>query len=189
MFRALATATLVMLAAPAAALTTISVDQTVDGAGQSFYTTSQTFSLSAGFTNASLNIGSFIADDAAIVLVNGTAITGTGIFGPGNGFFFFDPAGPSTPYAFAYGNGAVNASFSAPFVVGTNTISIIVNNNNAGINTGNGGLTGGPTNLAFTGTVTFDAAPGVPEPANWMMLIAGFAMVGAAARRRVAMVA
>lgn len=34
------------------------------------------------------------------------------------------------------------------------------------------------------GTVTFDAVAGVPEPATWGLLIAGFAMTGLAARRR-----
>ena len=34
------------------------------------------------------------------------------------------------------------------------------------------------------GTLTFDAAAPVPEPATWSLLIAGFAMVGFAVRRR-----
>lgn len=41
--------------------------------------------------------------------------------------------------------------------------------------------------VAFrTGTL---AAPGVPEPASWAMMIAGFGLVGAAMRRRVAVAA
>ncbi len=39
-----------------------------------------------------------------------------------------------------------------------------------------------------TGTVTFDAAV-VPEPASWAMMVAGFGLVGFAARRRSAAVA
>ncbi len=175
-----------VIAVPAAAVT-ITVDQSINAPDVPFYSTTQNFVLTAGFTNALLNIGNFTADDAAVVTVNGTPIVGTGIFGPGVGNFFFTAGGPSQPYNFAYGNGAINASFAAPFVVGNNTISVIVNNNNAGINTGNGGLTGGPSNLDFTGTISFtDAA--VPEPAAWALMIAGFAMTGFAMRRRMPVV-
>jgi hypothetical protein len=38
-------------------------------------------------------------------------------------------------------------------------------------------------------STTFDAAGAVPEPASWAMLIAGFGLTGAAARRRRRMVA
>ena len=41
------------------------------------------------------------------------------------------------------------------------------------------------TTGALSGTVTFDApVNGVPEPVTWAMMVAGFAMVGVAARRR-----
>lgn len=39
-------------------------------------------------------------------------------------------------------------------------------------------------NIGFTAEVSTPATPGVPEPATWAMLIAGFGLVGAAARRR-----
>lgn len=39
-------------------------------------------------------------------------------------------------------------------------------------------------NAAHNGTVTFDAPPSVPEPASWAMMVAGFGLVGFAARRR-----
>ncbi len=39
------------------------------------------------------------------------------------------------------------------------------------------------------GSVFFQAAPGVPEPQTWAMLIAGFGLVGASMRRRKAAVA
>ena len=175
-------AVLALAAVPAAAVTVV-LDQNINNPDVQYYTTTQDFTLPSGFTNASLNIASFTADDAAVITVNGTPIVGTGIFGPGNGNFFFTAVGPSVPYAFAYGNGAVNASFSGPFVVGLNTISIIVNNNNAGININNGPLTGGPSSLEFTGTVTYDTSV-VPEPAVWALAIVGFTMVGASMRRR-----
>ncbi len=40
------------------------------------------------------------------------------------------------------------------------------------------------TNFAFTSASGFNYAPGVPEPAAWTMMLAGFATVGAMARRR-----
>jgi hypothetical protein len=36
----------------------------------------------------------------------------------------------------------------------------------------------------FISEVTFDGAAGIPEPASWALMIAGFGVVGAAARRR-----
>lgn len=180
MFSRLAIAAALVIAAPAAAVTVV-IDQSASLNNVSFYQTSQTISLGAGFNNALINITSLGADDAAIITVNGTSIFGTGIFGPGNGNFFFTAGGTSVPFAFAAnGSGGV---FSAPFVVGNNIIEVFYNNNNAGINTGNGGLTGGPGRLDLVGTVTFDAAV-VPEPSSWVMLIAGFGLIGAASRRR-----
>lgn len=44
-----------------------------------------------------------------------------------------------------------------------------------------GNLDARATNSA---TVTFDAPTSVPEPASWALLVSGFAMVGAASRRR-----
>lgn len=183
-----AAAMLAGTAVPAAAVTVV-VDQSANTTNVPFYQTSQTVTLSAGFTNAKINIGTLSADDLAIVYVNGTAVAGAGIFGPGNGNVYLTAAGGSTPYTFAYNNGVINASFSAPFVTGANVISVLVNNNNAGINTGNGPLTGGPGSLTFTGTVTYDAAATVPEPASWALLIGGFALTGAAMRRRSAALA
>ena len=184
MFKSVLAATVLAAAivAPAAAVT-ITVDQSFNTPDVPFTVTSQSFNLPSGFTNALLNITSGTADDLAVVQINGVNIAGFGIFGPGNGNVFFTQAGPSQPYTFAFNNGAINTSFGAPFVVGNNTITIVVNNNNAGINTGNGGLTGGPNSLDFVGTVTFDAAPAVPEPQTWTLLIAGFAMTGFAMRR------
>ena len=44
---------------------------------------------------------------------------------------------------------------------------------------------GGGADATGYDNITFgSAAPGVPEPASWAMLIAGFGLVGAAARRR-----
>ncbi len=46
------------------------------------------------------------------------------------------------------------------------------------------GLRFGGNYVLLTGTADGVPNPGVPEPASWVMLIAGFGLVGAAARRR-----
>lgn len=185
MLRSILAATILVSAAAAipAAATVVNISASDDTTNVPFFQTTQTFTLGS-IGNAKLNIVSLAADDLIVVSVNGTAIVGAGIFGPGNGNVFFTAGGPSTPYTFAYNNGAVNASFAAPFVVGLNTVTLTVNNNNAGINTGNGGLTGGPGNYAISGTVT-----AVPQPAVWGPMIVGFGMVGVASRRRATVVA
>jgi hypothetical protein len=184
MFKSILAATILVSAVttiPAAAAV-IDISASGDTTNVPFFQTTQTFTLGS-IGNAKLNIVNLTADDLIVVSVNGTAIVGAGIFGPGNGNVFFTAGGPSTPYTFAYNNGAVNASFAAPFVVGANTVTLTVNNNNAGINTGNGGLTGGPGYYAISGTVT-----AVPEPAVWGLMIVGFGMVGVASRRRATVV-
>jgi hypothetical protein len=52
----------------------------------------------------------------------------------------------------------------------------------------NDGHFSNPGNPGYEGIVTA-ASGGVPEPASWAMLIAGFGLVGAMQRRRTAVVA
>ena len=51
------------------------------------------------------------------------------------------------------------------------------------------GTPGGAPPISFLDGVSLQATPGVPEPATWAMLIAGFGIVGVAARRRATRVA
>lgn len=66
------------------------------------------------------------------------------------------------------------ASTGASFLAGVNTLDVVVRNFRQ-----NGG---NPTGLRVEFTSSDVSA--VPEPASWAMLIAGFVIVGAAARRR-----
>jgi hypothetical protein len=149
--------------------------------GPSFFTDTVAFTLPTGFTDAALNISLYQADDRSVLELNGTQISNTGIFGPGQGFFFFSDGGPNLPYTFINGNnGPTFATLPvSPFIAGLNTLVFLVDNTNAGIQ---GSASGGPTQVIFDGTVTFTAA--VPEPSTWAMLILGFCGIGFMAYRR-----
>jgi hypothetical protein len=130
-----------------------------------FFTDTVTFNLPVGFTNATFTINSYVADDSSVVLLNGTQLTNTGIFGPGAGFFSLTASGPASPYNFINGNDSLSfATLVNPvslLTVGNNTLLFYVNNTNNGI--GSGFPSGGPTQYAFDATVTFDTAA-VPGP-------------------------
>ncbi len=173
--------------ASSAHATTIDVSSSFDNSGGNpFWTRTTNFNLPVGFSNARLNITHFTADDRAVAQLNGALIDAAGIFGPGNGEFHLTATGPNNPFFFVRGNGARNIDVSTGFVAGLNTLNFIINDTFTGIS---GVLTGGgragPTAYFFNGTVSFDpAGSGVPEPASWALMIAGFGLVGSAMRRR-----
>ena len=68
-------------------------------------------------------------------------------------------------------------STSTGFVAGVNTLTFVTHND------------GGPAGLRVEVAGTADLAGTVPEPATWGLMIAGFGMVGFAARRRTTSVA
>lgn len=146
------------------------------GQNVGFWTASYSFNLTS--TNDTLSISDLASDDRVVVELNGTAVAAAGIFAPGNGSFIFTPTGSQVPYNSFLTNGAQTISATSPFIDGLNTIELIVNNTNNGIY---GGLTGGPTSVFFTGTVTPNA---VPEPMSGALLLSGLAGIAAAVRRR-----
>lgn len=186
---ALAVSLLALISAPAFAITVtedISQNHLYPG-GNGFNVTTQTVILPSDFTNASINIASVYANDAAVLQVNGTNIVGWGIFGPGNGKFAFSESGPFVPFSYALGHGfsllTVNQSYSAPFVAGANIIKVFHNDNGAGI----GGTFFSVANgeLQFNANLTYStSAAAVPEPGTWALLLAGCSVVGTMARRR-----
>jgi hypothetical protein len=176
-----------LTSAPAFAITVtedISQNHLYPG-GNGFNVTTQTVILPADFTDASINIASVYANDAAVLQVNGTNIVGWGIFGPGSGGFAFSESGPFVPFTYGLGHGfglvSVNQSYSAPFVVGANIIKVFHNDNGAGINGSSFSVDNG--NLQFNANLIYSTAA-VPEPSTWVFLLAGFFLVGATAGLR-----
>jgi hypothetical protein len=169
---------------PASAATiSISVGQDFGNFAGSYYTVDATFVLPAGFSNAALNTSLFAADDRAVLQLNGSSVSETGIFGPGSGSFYFLADGSdNAAYNFRHGNSTTTFDpITGPFVAGTNTLHFIVNNT---LN----GIFGGPAPnnhaaLYFEGSVSFDAVSPVPEPSTWAMMLLGFAGIGFMAHR------
>lgn len=184
---ALTAALFTLSSAPAFAITvteSISQNHSYPG-GNGFNVTTQTVILPADFTDASINVASVYANDAAVLQVNGTNIVAWGIYGPGVGGFAFSESGPFVPFTYALGHAfslvTVNQSYSAPFVVGTNTIKVFHNDNSAGINGAAFSVANGE--LQFNANLTYSTAA-VPEPGTWALLLAGCLFVGTTAGRR-----
>ncbi len=123
----------VTVAVAVATVIDVSFTQTVVSGSPSVYTISNSFTLPTGFTNASLTIGSLHVDDRGVLMFNGTIISNGGIFGPGTGSMTLSPGGPNDPFVFTFGNGTQNIVITTGFLAGLNTLSLIVNDTNLGI--------------------------------------------------------
>jgi hypothetical protein len=177
-------AAFVSAAAPAATID-LSTSFNAVGGSPSFYIINSDFTLPVGFSNAVLTITNLSIDDRGVLLLNDVIVDNGGIFGPGNGNLVLTLGGPNNAFTFTRGNGARNVTVNSGFQTGLNSFRIVVNDTNNGIfgNVLPGGvnISGGSLNAS----ITFNVGPAVPEPASWAMMIAGFALAGAVARRRV----
>jgi hypothetical protein len=112
-----------------------------------FYIQSLTFTLPAGYINASLNITALHFDDRGVVQLNGVTATSSGITnGLGLvGQMVFTAGGAPVPFTFDYG--FVEATTFVPittgFQTGLNTIDLIVNDTSGGLNFRDGLLSSG----------------------------------------------
>jgi hypothetical protein len=86
------------------ASTVIPLSVSVNSSPTSFYAVDLHFNLPTGFSNASISISKYFADDRSVMQLNDVNVASTGIFGPGWGSMVFSSSGPSTtPYYFQYG--------------------------------------------------------------------------------------
>lgn len=186
---ALTVAASALASTPAVAITvTENISQNhIYPSGNGFNVTTQTVNLPGDFSNALINIASVYANDAAVLQVNGVNIVGWGIFGPGTGGFAFSESGPFESFTYALGHvfnvATVNQSYTAPFVVGANTIKIFHNDNGVGIGGSRFSVANGE--LQFNANLTYETVmAAVPEPSTWALLLVGCCVVGTMARRR-----
>jgi PEP-CTERM motif len=148
-----------------------------------FYTLNANFTLPAGFSNASLSLSTFSVDDRGVLVLNGTIVASTGIFGPGSGSMVLTNGGPNDPFTFQYGNSGPFAAITGPFVAGLNILLLIVNDTSTGIS-GNLNPNSAPTSAFLEGTVTFDVVSQVPLPAALPLFATGLGALGLLAWRR-----
>lgn len=169
--------------APASAVTVnLSSSTTAIAGSPSVYTVIQTFVLPAGFTNAALSITNLDIDDRGILQLNGVTIDSAGIFGPGTTTLDLTTSGPTITQSYA-ANGSRNVIVSTGFVAGTNSLTILVNDTNSGIN---GASLPGGVNISSTSlgaTLQYDVlalAATIPTLSEWAMLIlmVGLATLG-----------
>lgn len=149
-----------------------------------FYTLDTSFTLPANFLNASLNLTTFAVDDRAVLQLNGSNVASTGILAnPGIPTMVLSLGGPNDPFTFEYLNSGPFAPITGPFVVGLNTLHLIMNETATGIvgnlNTTVAQLTG----VSLEGAVTFDIAT-TPLPAALPLFAGGLGALGLLGWRR-----
>jgi hypothetical protein len=132
--------------------------------------------IAAGFTSAALSVSAFDVDYASGERDN--------IYALDSGNWVLLGALTGTDGNWEYGNAFVlGANFFDDIAAGLQ-VSIDIDATNAGW-----AVTLGKSALSTDGSVVPPPTPGVPEPAAWAMMISGFGLVGAAARRRRSFVA
>jgi hypothetical protein len=123
-----------------------------------------------GSTGTFLTVTPFTATDGAAYSFTSTLGNFTGTL---SDVLSAGPVSSRVLTAYALGTFTPAGSFSS-FAAGPASLTFSFTQNNA-----NGAVSGG-----FTMSTPPVPAPGVPEPAAWAMLIAGFGLTGAAMRRR-----
>jgi hypothetical protein len=144
------------------------------------------FSIPAGATNISANFSGLTADDRTVLELGPTALGNESISGAGAGVMYFT-SGTSSAYNFTQ---VTSGDFSSSLAAGGNyTLELLVNNTGTGVN-------GDPertfqtasdaTAVTLSGSITYTAATGVPEPTSLSYLLIGAIplALGFARRRR-----
>jgi hypothetical protein len=142
---------------------------------------------STGFANLNLVPGGYYCAgcNGSFELSFGTTsvTSGNGVFGVG--FNFFNQGSPSYDARVTFGDGATQlyALGFASFPISTSFWGITSDRQIASISFGPGGGSSRQGSFGID-NLTIGGAGVIPEPATWAMLIIGFGLVGATARRR-----
>lgn len=131
---------------------------TAGNAGGSFSDMLTFYNDTAGVYNLSV-LTQLAANGMADVNFTTLTLSGSGI--PGGFMSFSGPTAIGTAWTYAISNLALG--------VGTYTVNLAGTAN---------------TDAAFQGTVKFNLAGGVPEPATWGLMLLGFGLMGSSMRRR-----
>jgi hypothetical protein len=121
-----------------------------------FWYAQTVFTLPPNATNPMLKVVRVGVDDRAVIQLNGVSVTGVGT-ASGNGYMQFSDPGSNVPFTFVYGAGPVPITWATNFQPGANTLTVIVNNTEAGIS---GHIKppspGDATNMGIQAYITYD---------------------------------
>jgi hypothetical protein len=150
-----------------------------------------TFTLPAGYTNASLTINSIYTDDRAVLELNPTGFSSSSFtlsnsnvvadaaWSTGSGTMYFTDGSATTGVAFNAQNNTVSTAIASEFVAGTNYLVLILNNTGStNISAALAGFAnaGDQAVASLNATVSYTpAASGVPEPSSISYFLIGFA--------------
>lgn len=151
-----------------------------------------TSSTTVNFSNNTPNERTFTVNRNASATLTGNGFALSDTYAPGSTTFTLAPRiSNSTPRT---GSATYTAQYADSDILGSNFAAFIglssVNFNfarAANFSASPGGATVLPTSFGGNATLTYTyevSAAAVPEPAAWAMMIGGFGMLGAAARRR-----
>jgi hypothetical protein len=139
------------------------------------------FFLPGDAINVVLNFSGLVADDRAVLQLNGSDIGNEALGGPGLGLMNFGAGDNLYTFSAGANSGIVTVGFN---VGGLNTVRLLVNNTGTGRTGSTQGFTtaGDGTATGLAGTVSFESST-VPEPGSFSFILLGIAPLAWRLRR------